>query len=148
MPSSKQPDGYPAVFHEMIEAAITSTEPLSFPCASKADAEHLRFQLYTFAKALRASKEPKFQMLARQASSLIHQIRDNVLILQPRDHTALAIRLTEQLRAQGAFALGGLSRNEEVVESDHMPSTNIPITPHVDPEYSEQEELIKKYMED
>lgn len=144
MPRSSEPEGYPAIFYDMIRDAAASTAPLRFDCGTEADAKRLRFQLYEFKKALKKSPRESDRLLAAQATSILHQIRGSFLVLQPRDHTVEVLNLTEQLIAQGGTS-GGFS---DVVESDHMPSTNIPIAPHVDPDYSEQDELIKKFMEE
>lgn len=151
MPRSSEPEGYPAIFYDMIRDAAASTAALRFDCGTEADAKRLRFQLYEFKKALKKSPHESDRQLAAQATSILHQVRGSFLILQPRDHTIEVLSLTEQLIAQGGHS-GGFSPpsggDNRVVESDHMPRTDIPITPRVEPEHSAQEELIERYMKE
>lgn len=102
MARSRQPQGYPRVYFELIESVSNTGKPFIFPRKDRKQAELMRFQLYSFIKACRASSNDRDNLIGKQAYGLVFSIRGNDLVISLRDNTNEAQELAAALNSYEA----------------------------------------------
>jgi len=139
MARSRQPQGYPKAYFDLIETVANTGKEFVLPRKDRKAAELMRFQLYAFIKACRASSNERDKLIGKQAYGLVFSVKGGNLVISLRDNTdeaqaleaALSEYTSESAPAQQKSAI--IPPAQSPVNTPHSPS---------------HDEMIDKYLKE
>lgn len=145
----KQPQGFPQAYYKVIESVSNTGKPFTFARADRRKAELLRFQIYAFIKACRASTDQKMQLIGQQAYTLVFSVRGNDLVISLRDNE------NEAQELEAAIAEYERDAGVASVSAGNNPPGTIPVASntmaqptqaHNAPRGDSHEDMINQFM--
>jgi hypothetical protein len=146
MPRPRNPGGYPMIYAEIIELVASSGETIQHPCSDNKAAQHTRFMFYDYIKACRKSPQKREREIAQLAEGIMFSIRDNILVIKPRDMSEDAISLQMTLEKHKRKVTS--SQPPAVSKKPSLKEAAQAIIPPPDPNAPDTEDLVNSYLKD